>query len=238
MPPRFSFHWTWALATLIACGAFIGLGRWQWHRGEYRTAQWAAYEAGGESRDATAGELASLPRYTRVRLTGRFDGEHQFLLDNISEGGRAGYDVVTPLMLDGGGAVLVNRGWVAGSGHREQLPQTAIAPAASSRAVIGRVGALPVAGLAAGHVAPPASGAWPRVASFATEADLAAALPYAVSPGVVLLDAGDPDGYVRDWRPPGLEPARHYAYAVQWWAFAALAVILFVVLNRRRKPKP
>ena len=54
---------------------------------------------------------------------------------------------------------------------------------------------------------------------------------------MVLLDASDPQGYVRNWRAPGLEPARHYSYAVQWWAFAVLAVVLFVVLNFRRRPR-
>jgi cytochrome oxidase assembly protein ShyY1 len=238
MPPRFTFHWTWAAATLLACVVFGSLGRWQWQRGDYRTAQWQAFEAPGEPRDVGGAQLASLPRYARVRLTGRFDGEHQFLLDNISEGGRAGYGVVTPLKLEDGTAVLVNRGWVPGTGHREQLPDVALAASGTPRPVIGRVGMLPVAGLAAGHAPPPAEGPWPRLTSFATEADLAAALPYPLVPGVLLLDAGDPDGYVRDWRPPGLEPARHYAYAVQWWAFAVLAIVLFVVLNRRRKPKP
>jgi len=189
-------------------------------------------------REGTAVQLAGLARFTRVRLTGRFDDEHQFLLDNISQGGRAGYDVVTPLKLDDGSAVLVNRGFVAGTGHREQLPDVAIGAGERARTVIGRVGALPVAGIAAGRVPPPSTGPWPRIASFPTEADLAAALPYAVAPGVLLLDGADPDGYVRDWRPPGLEPARHYAYAVQWWAFAALALVLFVVLNRRRKLSP
>jgi surfeit locus 1 family protein len=242
VPPRFSFRWPWLLLTVAACVLFVSLGRWQWQRGEYRTRQWQAFEASASAdaatREVRAAELAGLSRFTRVRLTGRFDGEHQFLLDNISQGGRVGYDVVTPLRLDDGSAVLVNRGFVAGTGRREQLPDVTLAATDVTRAVAGRIGALPVAGIAAGRVPPPASGPWPRVASFATEADLAAALPYAVAPGVLLLDGADPDGYVRDWRPPGLEPARHYAYAVQWWAFAALALVLFVVLNRRRKKVP
>jgi surfeit locus 1 family protein len=52
--------------------------------------------------------------------------------------------------------------------------------------------------------------------------------------GIVLLDPHDPDGYVRDWHPPGLDPARHWAYAVQWWAFAAVLLFLWVRLNLRK----
>jgi hypothetical protein len=47
---------------------------------------------------------------------------------------------------------------------------------------------------------------------------------------IVLLDPGAADGYVRDWQPPGVPPARHWAYAIQWWLFA---VTLVVTLERR-----
>jgi cytochrome oxidase assembly protein ShyY1 len=231
--------WPLLLLALAACALFIALGRWQWQRGEYRTAQWRSFTATDVApRDADAAELAQLPRFTRVRLRGRFDGAHQFLLDNISEGGRAGYYVLTPLLLEGGAAVLVNRGWVAGSGYRENLPDVSL-PAGEPGTVTGRIGLLPVAGTAAGRVPPPGEGPWPRVASFPTPSQLAAVLPYPLATtGVVLLDpAADPDatGLTRNWRPPGLEPARHYAYAVQWWAFAVLALVLVFILNLRRK---
>lgn len=243
MPPRLSIRWPWLLLTLAACALFVSLGRWQWSRGEHRAQQWREFEASESAtagmRDAASAEIAALPPFTRVRLHGRLDGDHQFLLDNISDGGRAGYEVLTPLLLEGGGAVLVDRGWVAGSGYRDRLPDVALTAAgALPRALHGRVGALPVAGIAAGRLPPPLSGGWPRLASFPTHADLAAALPYALTPGVVLLDAADDRGYARHWHPPGLEPARHFSYAVQWWAFAALAIVLFVVLNFRRKTKP
>jgi len=240
MPPRPPVRWPYLVLTIAACALFVALGRWQWSRGEHRAAQWrefAASEAPGEvARDATAAELAALPRFTRVRLRGELDPVHQFLIDNISNEGRAGYEVLTPLRLADGSAVLVDRGWVPGSGYRERLPDVAFDAGAGPRTLTGRTGALPVAGVAAGHVPPPADGPWPRVTSFPTHEDLAAALPFALAPGVVLLDAADPQGYLRNWHPPGLEPARHYAYAVQWWAFAALAVVIFVVLNFRRKP--
>jgi len=238
MPPPLSRTWPWALLTIAACALFVTLGRWQWSRGEHRAAQWAEFEASESAtiaRDATATEIATLPRFTRVRLSGVLDGAHQFLLDNISDAGRAGYEVLTPLRLADGTAVLVDRGWVQGSGYRDRLPDVALESASAPRTISGRVGALPVAGVAAGRVPPPASGEWPRLASFPAHEDLAAVLPYPLAAGVVLLDPADPQGYARRWRPPGLEPARHFSYAVQWWAFAALALVLFVVLNFRRK---
>jgi cytochrome oxidase assembly protein ShyY1 len=40
----------------------------------------------------------------------------------------------------------------------------------------------------------------------------------------VLLDPGEPDGYLRQWQPPGFPPVRHIAYAVQWFSLAAALV--------------
>jgi cytochrome oxidase assembly protein ShyY1 len=40
---------------------------------------------------------------------------------------------------------------------------------------------------------------------------------------------------VREWQPPGLPAIRHWSYAVQWWAFAVLAVMLWVILGFRSR---
>jgi surfeit locus 1 family protein len=233
-------RWPMALVTIAACVLFGALGRWQWQRGEYRSAQWQTFTAADVApRDASPGELAALPRFTRVRLHGRFDVAHQVLLENISEGGRAGYYVLTPLLLADGTSVLVNRGFIPGTGYLDQLPSLDIPDPDATRTVVGRTGALPVAGIAAGRVPPPAEGPWPRRASFPTEADVAAVLPARPAASLVLLEEdADGAGLARHWQPPGLEPARHYSYAVQWWAFAVLAAVIFLVLNFRKVPKP
>mgnify|MGYP003492815404 CR=1 FL=1 len=50
-----------------------------------------------------------------------------------------------------------------------------------------------------------------------------------------LLDAGVPDGFERKWRPAlGFGPERHLGYAVQWFAFALVAIVMFVALNLKR----
>jgi surfeit locus 1 family protein len=50
----------------------------------------------------------------------------------------------------------------------------------------------------------------------------------------VLLDPGEPHGYVREWQPPGLPPERHWAYAIQWWLFAAVLIGVWAMLTARR----
>jgi surfeit locus 1 family protein len=51
---------------------------------------------------------------------------------------------------------------------------------------------------------------------------------------VLLLDAEIPGGYVREWSPPGMPPSRHFSYAIQWWGFAGVLLVLYFGLNFRK----
>ena len=57
---------------------------------------------------------------------------------------------------------------------------------------------------------------------------------WAHAANLVLLDPGEPDGYLRQWQPPGFPPIRHIAYAVQWFSLAAALVVIYIVTNLRR----
>jgi len=74
---------------------------------------------------------------------------------------------------------------------------------------------------------------WPRRTSYPANADLASALGARLEPRQLLLADAEPDGYRRDWQPAssGFGPERHLSYAFQWWGLAALALVLFVVVN-------
>ena len=52
---------------------------------------------------------------------------------------------------------------------------------------------------------------------------------------VVLLDVDQPEGFLRDWRPPGMPPDKHLAYAVQWFGLAATVFVTWVVLSFRTR---
>jgi surfeit locus 1 family protein len=226
--------WPLTVLTVALCVVFIGLGRWQWHRGEMREAEWDAFAQGADQAlPLGAQKLADVARFARVSLTGHFRPERQFLLDNRTHAGSAGYEVLTPLELADGRVLLVDRGWVAFTGYRAVLPDISFAPQ-EAVTVVGRVDELPSAGLAFGRTAPAVNGGWPKLATYPRLQDLSAALGRTLEMRILLLDARAPDGYVRDWQPPGLPPARHWAYAIQWWAFAVTLVVLWVVLAVRR----
>jgi surfeit locus 1 family protein len=225
--------------TVALCFVFVKLGAWQWHRAESRQAEWNAFARGADHALVLGSRgTAEMQRFQRVAVAGRFDPERQFLLDNRIENGAAGYEVLTPLTLEDGRVLLVDRGWVPFTGYRSRLPDVRLDTNGPIR-LTGRIDQLPVGGLAFGRVGPGAGPTWPKVTTYPEMAQLAGALT-AVAPGVrlepriLLLDPGEPYGYVRDWQPPGMSPARHMSYAAQWWLFAVTLVVIWAVLSARK----
>jgi surfeit locus 1 family protein len=230
----FEPSWAFTALTLLLCVAFFYLGRWQWHKGDLRQAQWDQFSLGAEQVVALGSRgLDEVQKFQRISVVGRFDPDHQFLLDNLSYRGRAGFEVLTPLQRPNGRIALIDRGWVPFSGLRDRLPGVALKPR-DAVAIVGRVSDLPTPGLASGRAPPAAQVPWPKVTSFPSMSQLSIALGSALEPRIVLLDPKEEDGYVRDWHPPGMEPIRHWSYAVQWWCFAFVLCVLWVGLNTRK----
>jgi cytochrome oxidase assembly protein ShyY1 len=216
-----------AAAVLVALGVlFALLGNWQWRRATQSGAvaeRFAATAAAPAAHELPSEPLAEAARFQRLEITGRFAPDRQILLDNIVHDEVAGYDVLTPLEpTDGGAWLLVNRGWVAAGPDRNALPTVAVD--ATERTIVGRVERLPRPGLRLGAPTGSSAGPWPLVLSYPTAESLTALLKAPVHDYQLLLDPSEPDGYMRDWRAPGLAPERHIMYAGQWWLFAAGAV--------------
>lgn len=237
-PRRFAPPMWSVLLTAAALCAFVSLGTWQLGRAREKRALLDEFVAGSrETLDANGRDFADLGRFQRVRLKGRYDAARQILLDNMpSARGQPGYHVVTPFdRADGRGWVLVDRGWVPLGTTRAQLPNLTVGIA--EREVSGVLDRLPEPGLRLGPAAEPGAAGWPRVLLFPTETDVEAALGFEVGPRIILLDADTADGYEREWHPSlGFGPGRHLGYAIQWFAFAAVAVVIFVAVNLRPRP--
>ena len=226
-----------ALAFALAA-AFVRLGEWQWDKGMMRQAQWDAFARGADHPVPLARQsLEALPRFQRVEVRGNLDGTHQFLLDNRTYSGRAGYEILTPLALEDGRTLLVDRGWVPFTGSRARLPEVSVVPQ-PQLSLTGRIDLLPAGGLAMGRAPPPPGVSWPKVTSYPDMDQLSSALGRKLEPRLLLLDRGAPLGYVRDWQPPGLPPARHWSYAIQWWGLAATLIVIWAVLSTRKTEAP
>ena len=219
-----ALHWT--LLAALGVALFVSLGRWQLHRAEEKRALFAGFAAGSAAAVMLPENFRPIERYRRVTASGRYDSSRQFLLDNMTRDGVPGFHVLTPLVQYDSRVVLVDRGFLPLSGSRSDLPDLRVDE--GPRTVTGRADNLPQAAVTL--AAAPATG-WPRMVSFPRMPEVAEALSAQVYPQVVLLDADQPDGYLRDWRPPGMAPDRHVGYAVQWFGLAATVLVTWVVLS-------
>jgi len=218
------------LGMLALVTATVALGNWQRHRAagkEALASELAAaaarppIELGGDEHEA-----ASL-LFRNVRATGDFDAGHQLLIDNKVHAGRAGYEVVTPLCFANSRCVLVDRGWIAQGALRAELP--AAPPPAGRVTIVGRASEPPRRYVEFGSRKPEGS-LWQnldieRIAA-ETRLDL---LPVVIEEG----ESAPADGLARDRAPPDLGIERNRSYMVQWYSFAALAIVLWLGLNWR-----
>ncbi|HTU65897.1 MAG TPA: SURF1 family protein [Steroidobacteraceae bacterium] len=224
------------LVTVLLLASFVSLGRWQWHRGEAKQLAWAEFDRATTQPPVDApAHLDTAPRYQMIRLRGRFDGQHQFLLDNRFFKGEVGYEVLTPFAMADGRRILVNRGWVPFLGYRDRLPDISLPRESveSEVTIIGRLDELPSPGLASGRAPPAADANWPKLTAFPSHEELQSALREPIARRLVLM-SGAGDGFAREWSPPGLAPDRHFSYAIQWWGFALVLLVLYFGLNFRK----
>jgi surfeit locus 1 family protein len=218
------------ILSLTAVGVvtfFAALGRWQLQRADEQAALERAFSARAlaPAHDALPAQLHDELRYARVELRGRYAPDIQILLDNMTHEGVVGYHVLTPFVTAGGETAVVNRGFVRAPPDRRELPRVGVA--AEERVLRGTLDALPVPALRLqGGEAPEGAAV---VMSFPTSADLERVTGRALRPYQVLLDASQPDGYVRVWGPPGPDHERNIAYAGQWFALAGVTALAFLV---------
>jgi surfeit locus 1 family protein len=216
------------VATAAAAMLFVALGNWQLDRAAQKRELAADFQRQGPAIGLPAAG-APLTRFQRVSAHGNYDVGRQFLLDNRSHAGAPGIEVLTPLLLADGTAILVNRGWLPFGANRARLPDVAVS--AGTREVKGRFSELPRAPV---ELEAPPSESWPRLVNYPRDEELAAMLGRKLRPGMILLDPAEADGYARDWSLAGTTPERHLGYAVQWFALAATAVAIWLALSVKR----
>ena len=221
------------LLMLLGLLVFGSLGTWQLNRSGERRAELQAFASARTGMPVIG--LESVPvagNNRKVRLTGRYEAQRQVLLDSITHEGMRGYHVLTPLHTEAG-MVLVNRGFVAGSADRSQLPDLTVAE--EQRQVTGMAAPYFRRGLRLQDAA--ADSSWPRRLVYPTAGELRELLDERLPDFQLLLDSSEPDGYVRGWRPYGMTPERHLAYAVQWYGLAAAAVGIWLAVTFKRRRK-
>jgi cytochrome oxidase assembly protein ShyY1 len=211
------------LLALFMAALFVSLGIWQLARNDHKhqliAREKAAYAKparevtalGGGGRDGT-----------RVEARGTFDGSHETVLRNQVRNDHVGVDVLTPLRLADGTAVLVDRGWVHASA---QGGITTDPPPTGTVVVHGLLHSSNrfAAGDSVDHLRDGRLGV-PRVDLDA----IGETLPYAVMPNWIEAQAISPaqTGNVPELpQPPAPDPVNHMQYAIEWFAFALIPLI-------------
>jgi surfeit locus 1 family protein len=218
---------------ILLLAALLALGFWQLSRMREKQVLFAEFAAGTQSTvDLASLRADSSARYQHASVSGHYDSEHQVLLDNMTHAGQAGYRVLTPLTFGADRTVLVDRGWIPLGPSRQLLPGVEVS--SEDRKVAGRLDELPRAGIHLATTAEP-NAPWPQVLSYPTMNEVHAVLPRDLFPYVLLLDADQPDGYVREWQPATFPPSRHLGYAVTWFALAATLLVIYLATHLRRE---
>ena len=214
---------------LLTLGAFalaalcVRLGFWQWHRMEHKKFQQAIIERhlGVDAvpvrsvlRPGRA--VADDDEWTRVRATGTFETRGQVTVKFTPRDGRAGADVVTPLVLPDGSALLVDRGWIP-TANTNARPTGIPTPPPGQVTVEGWLRPDNQAGE---NAVVPVDGQVRAIASHGLEKYVGREL----LPGFINLQQPAMTGLAREPR-PHVGHALNFFYALQWWFFAGLALI-------------
>lgn len=231
---RFDLEWRTTALTLVLLPLLVGLGFWQLQRAGEKQALAAVF---AERRAGPAAPLESLwrapedqLRYRPVTVRGRYDPERYLLLDNRIRDGRFGYEVVSLLRVDGGErAVLVNRGWVPGDPARRALPR--VETPAGEVALAGSVYVPPGEPYLLGEQS--LEGGWPLVLQALEmerlEQTLEQRLGLDLFPWSLRLAADDTTALAAGWETVNVSPAKHRAYAAQWFAMAGALLLVFLL---------
>ena len=220
--------WLLSCAALLVAGSTFALGQWQLRRAAQKEAVQAAISAKSSLPPldaarllATEGPTAEI--YRPAVLQGVWQSARTVYLDNRPMNGRIGFWVVTPLMLQGTGRViLVQRGWVPRNfSDRARLPE-----------VLTPAGLVTVEG----RIAPPPSKLYEfkgvdtgRIRQNINLADFGTETGPGLLKEISLLQTGAAsEGLLRDWAAPSLGVDKHYGYAFQWFGLCLLVTSLYV----------
>jgi surfeit locus 1 family protein len=222
-----------SLLALVAAAVFLRLGVWQLarlHEKVRRNASIAAQQL------QPAARLASVPRdtagahYRKVTVSGRFDYDQEVVLGARTHQGSPGADLVTPLVLAGSDtAILVNRGWVYSPDgvtvDRQRWRER------DTATITGYV-----------EVYAPDAGVTkvtrePRMVRQLSREELHSRVKSPLAPYYLVATGDSADGpHPARLELPPLDEGPHRSYAMQWFAFAALALAgAGLVIARERR---
>ncbi|MCG7988760.1 MAG: SURF1 family protein [Candidatus Thiodiazotropha weberae] len=219
---------------VIVTPLLCSLGFWQLERAEQKRNQATALEMRRKmppiSLTVSARPEADQLLYRQVNLQGEFLTEKTIFIANRKHLGKTGFHVVTPLQLSASGElVLVNRGW------------TAETPSTDSGLLINSRGQLKISGEITIPQAPAI-----ELTPIDDDSQFPPHWPYLtleryrqwsgleVLPILVLQTSKDDQDFIRQWPTPKVSDLMHIGYAIQWFAFAIIALLVWLRLSYQK----
>ena len=212
------------LLALAAVVAFVFFGFWQLDRHGQKQDIKEAAEAAADRLPAEIAAVGDAAAFRLVIAEGTYDVDAEVLVLR-SQDLASGYLVLTPLLLDDGSAVLVERGWVPLDYDEPPVPE-AVPPGGPVR-VTGQL-------WPAEEGAVPASA--PSLMRRIDPAAVAAFTDYEIrSEYLILFDQAPPTtgGVMVLPSRPELSLGPHLGYAGQWFLFALVVLAGYPILLRR-----
>ena len=218
-----SRRWIGLALFVVALSALcVRLGFWQWHRMEHKQHLESLVRTHLSQEPVKLSTLVEVGRpvapddeWTRVEATGRFDAKHQVTVKFTTRDGVAGADVVTPLVMADGTAVLVDRGWMPTANDAARPRNIPVPP--TGRVTIN--GWLRPDNGAGRNAVVPFQGQVRAVASHGMQKYVGRTL----LPGFINQQQPRAVGLQPEPR-PSISHALNFFYAWQWWFFSGLAL--------------
>ncbi len=214
------------LIALVAALSFIRLGVWQLDRLDQRRMSNEVHTAALAApplRLATRSDMAGVGEYQAVTAAGTFHPGDTVMWVGRSFRGGPGTEILTPLTLDDGSLLLVDRGWIP-------LDAAVVAPPQGRVVVDGWIRT----GATSGRVGAPDPDAGflttirPDLDALGEALSVDLGDRFVVASALAPADTAD----IRLVDPPDFGEGNHLSYAIQWFLFAVVVAVGFPALLR------
>lgn len=225
------------VVAVVVAGVCVRLGVWQLDRLDERRALNAEIEAGLAEAPVALSQLLGTTggaddlAYRRVTVSGTYDATNELILYGRALDGRPGDHVLTPLLTGRGPAVLVDRGWIPSEPNRV----TPVGPpAAAPNGDVRIEGVLLPAEEGTAFTGDEEEVTLVRAVNVSEIEDRLA--EHDLAPAYLLLQVQAPEqsqGLPVPAAVPEPTEGPHLSYAFQWFTFATITLVGYVVLARR-----
>jgi len=168
--------------------------------------------------------------YHKVLLAGHYVDDSQFIYDNQTVNGNAGYYVLTPFVLSDYKAILINRGFIPWNGRRDSIGNIDIA---TQKRVIKVSLIKPVERIKLNEGL--ASTIFPILIQSINIGKISELSNLDIVPIIGRLDKTSEDGFYRKWQPFYGSVDKHLGYALQWFLMALALIVIGLKLLIRSK---